>query len=235
MTTSITPIRVLLVDDQPLLLEGIATILGAQEGIQVVGRAGSGQQALDLAAELHPDVVCMDVQMPGMNGIDATRRLVAESSYPVRVLVLTTFNQEDYLLAALEAGASGFLLKNAKPDQLADAIRSAAAGDALLAPEVTQAVIRRAVGSERDLAPASGVDGDHPVRLPPQAETLTERELEVLTLVAEGLSNTEIADRLFIGRATVKTHVSNVLLKLELRDRVQAVAFAYRHGIVRGN
>lgn len=253
-------VRVLLVDDQPLLLEGIAIILAAQPGIEVVGRAASGQEAVEAAARLAPDVVCMDVQMPGMDGIEATRVVIEQAERAgrqVQVLVLTTFNREDYLIAALQAGASGFLLKTARPEHLADAIRSAAAGDALLAPEVTRAVIRRAVAREtggavagetggaltahgRQTAPAGAAAGSPTADLgpaplgglPPEAESLTDRELDVLRLVAEGLSNSEIAEQLFIGRATVKTHVSNLLLKLGLRDRVQVVAYAYRHGVI---
>jgi len=261
--------RVLLVDDQALLRAGIATILRAQ-GIDVVGEAGSGAEAVELARELAPDVICMDVQMPGMDGLEATRRIVADPEVRSAVLVLTTFNREDYLLQALEAGASGFLLKNSRPEHLVDAIRAVAAGDALLSPEVTRAVIARAVAARRSAggagpdggapsgggAPAAGAPGpgaaagpgtvpDGPaggaahqgagaasgVREDPVA-ALTEREVEVLRLVARGLSNDEIAAELVLGRATVKTHVSNVLMKLGLRDRVQAVVFAYTHGVV---
>ncbi|WP_324652148.1 response regulator transcription factor [Georgenia sp. H159] len=220
-------IRVMLVDDQPLLREGIATILDAQAGIHVAAQASSGDEAIRTLGRTAVDVVCMDVQMPGIDGLEATRRITAEMARPPRILVLTTFGREDYLIEALRAGASGFLLKTARPEQLADAIRSVAAGDALLSPEVTRSVIRRAVAAERD-----GHAGQPPRSLPPQAEHLTDRELEVLRLVAAGLSNDEIAADLVIGRATVKTHVSNVLMKLHLRDRVQVVAFAYRHGLV---
>lgn len=222
--------RVVLVDDQPLLREGIATILDAQPDITVVGQAGTGAEALRVVAETGPDVVCMDVEMPGMDGLEATSRIVAEAGAP-KVLVLTTFNREDYLLAALRAGASAFLLKTARPEQLADAIRAVAAGDALLSPEVTRAVIERAV-THGELAPPAG-----PTRpataVGPGGQELTERERDVLGLVALGMSNDEIAAKLVIGRATVKTHVSNVLMKLQLRDRVQAVAYAYQHGLAR--
>lgn len=227
------PVRVMLVDDQALLRAGIATILGAQPGVLVVGEAGSGREAVTMARSLRPDVICMDVQMPGMDGLEATRQIVADPSVSARVLMLTTFNREDYLLEALRAGASGFLLKNSRPEHLVDAIRAVAAGDALLAPEVTRAVIERAMSP----APPPGDGGpedeadDGPGGPPAVRGVLTDREVEVLRLVARGLSNDEIATELFLGRATVKTHVSNVLMKLGLRDRVQAVVFAYEHGV----
>ena len=244
---ALRPVRVLLVDDQALLRAGIATILRAQPGIDVVGEAGGGAEAVELARDLAPDVICMDVQMPGMDGLEATRRVVADPSVRSAVLVLTTFNREDYLLQALEAGASGFLLKNSRPEHLVDAIRAVAAGDALLAPEVTRAVIARAVSERRTqegpAAPSRGgaaptTKGAAPTTHGPAPAPggavpgLTEREVEVLRLVARGLSNDEIAAELVLGRATVKTHVSNVLMKLGLRDRVQAVVFAYTHGVV---
>lgn len=216
-------IRILLVDDQPLLRAGIGTILGTVPGLAVVGEAGTGTEAVARARELDPDVVCMDVQMPDMDGLEATRRIVADPAVHARVLMLTTFNREDYLLQALQAGASGFLLKNSRPEHLVDAIRAVAAGDGLLAPEVTRAVIARAVGTPGP-RPADGA-------LPAVVASLTDREVEVLRLVARGLTNDEIAAELVLGRATVKTHVSNVLMKLGLRDRVQAVVFAYTHGI----
>lgn len=226
-------IRIVLVDDHALMREGIRTILSLQPDLDVVGQAGSGEEALEVVARERPDVVCMDVEMPGMGGLEATRALAADPAIDARVLVLTTFEREDYLLAALSAGASGFLLKNSRPEQLADGIRSIAGGDSLLSPEVTRAVIERAVAGET----SSPDDRSGTVRAPDAAgdaavANLTERELEVLALLALGLSNDEIAQRLFVGRATVKTHVSNVLMKLALRDRVQAVAFAYRHGLV---
>lgn len=221
---SAAPVRILVVDDQPLLRAGIATILDAQPGFAVVGQAGTGREAVTQARELDPDVICMDVQMPDMDGLEATRRIVADPAVHSGVLVLTTFNRDDYLLQALQAGASGFLLKNSRPENLVDAIRAVAAGDALLAPEVTRAVIARAVRT-----PAPPDDGE----LPAAVDALTDREVEVLRLVARGLSNDEIAAELVLGRATVKTHVSNLLMKLGLRDRVQAVVFAYTHGIAR--
>ena len=219
-----THVRVVLVDDHALMRQGISTILSAQPDLEVVGQASSGEEALDVVRRTRPDVVCMDVEMPGMGGLEATRQLVGDPAVTAQVLMLTTFEREDYLLAALDAGASGFLLKNARPEHLVDGVRAIAAGEALLAPEMTRAVIRRAVARDRAEAPT-----------PPRGvapEQLTEREVEVLRLMAEGLSNDEIAEALTVGRATVKTHVSNVLMKLGVRDRVQAVAFAYRSGLV---
>ena len=215
------PVRVLLVDDQALLRAGIRTLLDADPGITVVAEAATGAEAVDQARALDPDVVCMDVQMPDMDGLEATRRIVTDRGLHAAVLVLTTFNREDYLLAALRAGACGFLLKNSRPEQLTAAVLSAAAGDGLLAPEVTRAVIARAVGD------GAGSSGAEPV----VPEELTAREAEVLRLVARGLTNDEIAAELVVGRATVKTHVSSVLSKLHLRDRVQAVVYAYEHGL----
>lgn len=213
--------RVLLVDDQMLVRTGFRVILDAQADLEVVGEAGDGLEAVARVAELDPDVVCMDVQMPGLDGLEATRRIVARPDAPA-VLVLTTFDRDDYLFQALEAGASGFLLKTASPEQLVDAVRVLAAGDALLSPAVTRRVIERFGGGA----------GAETTADPALAE-LTEREGEVFRLLAEGLSNAEIAGRLFVGEATVKTHVSNILLKLGVRDRVQAVVHAYRSGFVR--
>lgn len=212
-------VRVMLVDDQALMRAGLATILRAH-GLDVVAEASTGVEAVATARTADADVICMDVEMPDMDGLEATRRIVADASVRASVLMLTTFNREDYLLAALQAGASGFMLKNSRPEQLVEAVRAVAAGDALLAPEVTRAVIGRAVAGGAPREPSPAVD------------RLTEREQEVLALVARGLSNDEIAERLFLGRATVKTHVSNVLMKLALRDRVQAVVFAYENGVV---
>ena len=216
----------LLVDDHDLVRTGFRTILESEPGIEVVGEARDGLEAVARTAELAPDVVCMDVQMPGMDGLEATRRIVAErdarhSAQPrPGVLVLTTFDRDDYLFAALDAGASGFLLKNASPEKLVDAVRVVAGGDALLAPDVTRRVIERAT-ADRESAPAADE----------RIDDLTERETEVLRLLARGRSNAEIARELWLGEATVKTHVSKVLLKLGLRDRVHAVVFAYENGV----
>jgi len=217
-------LRVLLVDDHAMMRAGFRTILSLEDDITVVGEAASGTEALDAARNLRPDVICMDVQMPDMDGLEATRRLTADPASEAAVLIVTTFDRDDYLFAALSAGASGFLLKNAGPEELVSAVRVVGAGDALLAPEVTRRVIERFASGTAE--PAASVPP--PLVLP---ESLTERESEVLTLVAEALSNAEIAARLFIGEATVKTHVSNVLQKLGARDRVQAVVLAHRHGL----
>lgn len=216
-----TPVRVVLVDDQALLRAGIGTILQADPRIEVVGEAGDGAEAVAVVREQRPDVVCMDVQMPDMDGLEATRRIVADPDVHAAVVMLTTFNREDYLVEALSAGAVGYLLKTTRPEQLTDAVLRAAAGEGLLAPEVTRAVIARAVEDRR--TPRSG----GPV------VPLTEREEEVLALVARGLNNDEIAAELVVSRATVKTHVSNLLAKLGVRDRVQAVVWAHEHGLVR--
>lgn len=213
-------VRVVLVDDQALLRAGIGTILSAHPSIEVVGEASTGAEAVDLVRTARPDVVCMDVQMPDMDGLEATRRIVADPAVHAAVVVLTTFNREDYLVEALRAGAVGYLLKTSRPEQLTDAVLRAAAGEGLLAPEVTRAVIARAVQDRPAPRPATT-----PV------VALTDREQEVLVLVARGLNNDEIAAELVVSRATVKTHVSNVLAKLGLRDRVQAVVYAHEHGL----
>lgn len=213
--------RVLLVDDQALVRTGFRVILDAHPDLEVVGEVADGLAGVAAAAELAPDVVCMDVQMPGLDGLEATRRITASPEAPA-VLVLTTFDRDDYLFQALEAGASGFLLKTASPEQLVDAVRVLAAGDALLSPAVTRRVIERFGGADA----AGPAGGDAEIR------ELTEREAEVFRLLAEGLSNAEIASALYVGEATVKTHVSNILLKLGVRDRVQAVVHAYRSGFV---
>ncbi|WP_395245132.1 response regulator [Agromyces sp. MMS24-K17] len=231
-------VRVLIVDDQALVRGGFRTILDSEPGIEVVGEAADGLAAIAAVAELDPDVVCMDVQMPGLDGLAATRRIVAERGERPAVLVLTTFNREDYLFEALEAGASGFLLKNSSPEQLIDAVQVVARGDALLSPDVTRAVIAaartRIVASgspERPFASSRNAPVAHGAGS--ALATLTDREREVLELLAEGRSNAEIAQRLWVGEATVKTHVSKVLQKLALRDRVHAVVYAYEHGVVR--
>ncbi|QEE60292.1 response regulator transcription factor [Salinibacterium sp. dk2585] len=218
--------RVLLVDDQDLVRAGFKTILQSEPGIEVVGEAANGADAVERARELQPDVICMDVQMPGMDGLEATRMLVADASVTAGVLILTTFDRDDYLFEALQAGASGFLLKNARAEELIDAVTIVARGDALLSPTVTRRVISRFAAEAPAAAapPAKPVDTD-------AVRDLTDRELEVLKLMAAGLSNSEIAGRLYVGEATVKTHVSKVLMKLGLRDRIQAVIFAYEHGL----
>jgi DNA-binding NarL/FixJ family response regulator len=217
--------RVLLVDDHEMVRAGFRIILGAQPDIEVVGEAASGSDAITRAGELDPDVICMDVQMAGMDGLEATRVIVADPAVHSAVLILTTFDRDDYLFSALQAGASGFLLKNSTPEQLVEAVRVVASGDALLAPAVTRRVIERFGGADDAAA-----DVDRRPR-PAEVDDLTEREFEVLGLVAQGLSNAEIASRLYVGEATVKSHVSKVLQKLALRDRIQAVVYAYENGI----
>jgi DNA-binding NarL/FixJ family response regulator len=216
------PIRVLVVDDQALVRTGFATILGAQPDIEVVGEAEDGRSAVTLAGRLRPDVVVMDVRMPLLDGIEATRLIAGPDVLdPVTVLVVTTFNLDEHVYDALRAGASGFLLKDARPAELIAAVRTVAAGEALLAPAVTRALVGRF--AER-LRPA-------PAELAELA-ALTPREVEVLRLIAEGLSNAEIAARLVLSTETVKTYVSRILAKLDLRDRVQAVVLAFRVGLV---
>ncbi|WP_022887163.1 response regulator [Glaciibacter superstes] len=223
------PIRVLLVDDQELVRAGFRIILGSEPGIEVVGEAADGRGAIDRARELNPDVICMDVQMPGIDGLTATREIVADPGIRSAVLILTTFDREDYLFDALQHGASGFILKNSSPEALVEAVQVLARGDALLAPDVTRRVIERfARSADAQAGPAAAS-----VRpMPTTVDELTAREAEVLALLAQGLANSEIARRLYLGEATVKTHVSKVLMKLGLRDRIQAVVFAYEHGIV---
>ncbi|HXD69777.1 MAG TPA: response regulator transcription factor [Gaiellales bacterium] len=212
------PLRVVIADDQALMRAGFRMLLEAQGDIEVVAEAADGAEAIAAAERTDPDVVLMDIRMPVMDGVEATRRLPGR-----RVVILTTFHLDEYVVDALRAGASGFLLKDAPPDELVRAVRTAAAGDALLSPAVTRRLLDRVVARlpERD-APAPAV-----------LECLTDREVEVLHLVAQGLSNAEIAARLVVSEATVKTHVSHVLAKLDLRDRVQAVVLAYDVGLVR--
>ncbi|MDH6138951.1 MULTISPECIES: response regulator [Kitasatospora] len=217
-------IRVLLVDDQPLLRVAFTLVLDSQPDLAVAGEAEDGATAVRLAAEQRPDVVLMDVRMPGMDGIEATRRIVEESP-DTKVLILTTFDLDEYAFAGLRAGASGFLLKNAQPAELLSAIRSVAAGDAVVAPRIT----RRLLDHFADKLP----DRSSPDRAATAIESLTARERSVLVQVARGLSNAEVAAELQLAEATVKTHVSRILLKLGLRDRVQAVVFAYENRLVR--
>jgi DNA-binding NarL/FixJ family response regulator len=218
-------VRVLLADDQELIRRGFRMILEEQAEITVVGEAADGDEAVRLTRELHPDVVLMDVRMPGTDGIDATRRIVAESP-EARVLVLTTYDLDEYAFSALRYGASGFLLKDARPAELADAIRAVASGDAVVAPSVTRRLLDAFAGQLPDLRGRAGEPE------PPGLDLLTEREREVLVQVAGGLSNREVAAALFVTEATVKSHLSRILSKLGLRDRAQAVVFAYQVGLV---
>ena len=215
-------IRIVLVDDQELVRAGFRMVLDAQPDMEVVGEAGDGQAAVALLRATQADVVVMDVRMPKLDGIEATRRICQQGDRP-RVLMLTTFDLDEYAFAALKAGASGFLLKDVPPEELLFGIRSVHSGDSVVAPSTT----RRLIDRFAPMFPANA--GQEPDDL----ADLTSREREVLTLIAQGLSNTEIADRLFVSEATVKTHVGRVLSKLGLRDRVQAVVFAYETGLVR--
>jgi DNA-binding NarL/FixJ family response regulator len=215
-------VRVLLCDDQALVRSGFRMVLEAREDMQVVGEAENGAEAVALAAQRRPDVILMDVRMPVMDGVEATRRL-ARTGTSARIVILTTFDSDEYVYEALRAGASGFLLKDVQPGQLIDAIRVVARGEALLAPTVTRRLLDRFAHTLPDRAGTA----------PPALAELTERELEVLTLLASGLSNAELAERLFLSETTVKTHVSSILRKLDLRDRVQAVVLAYQAGLVR--
>jgi DNA-binding NarL/FixJ family response regulator len=216
-------ISVLVADDHHLVRTGFRVILEAEDDLTVVGEASDGQQAVDLTTRLRPDVVLMDVEMPGVDGLEATRRIVAADAGPA-VLILTTFDRDDYLFAALQAGASGFLLKNGTPEDLIDAVRVLARGDALLAPEITRRVI--ATFTRPGVSAAAAQDTS-------RLADLTPREHEVLVLLAAGATNAEIATELFLGETTVKTHVSRVLMKLGARDRTQAVVLAYELGVVR--
>jgi DNA-binding NarL/FixJ family response regulator len=213
-------IRVLLVDDQELMRMGFRMVLGAQPDIDVVGEAGDGRRAVELAGELRPDVVLMDVRMPILDGVEATKQITGPGL--AKVLVMTTFDLDEYALSALHNGASGFLLKDTQPAGLVSALRAVASGDAVVSPSVTRRLLDRFLGTSggqlRDVA---------------ILDVLTEREREVLVLIAKGLSNTELAGTLFLSEATVKTHVGRILAKLDLRDRVQAVVLAYETGLVR--
>ncbi|MFB7298982.1 MULTISPECIES: response regulator [Streptomyces] len=217
------PIRAVIADDQMMVRQGFSVLLDAEPDIEVVGQAVNGLDAIDKVAELAPDVVLMDIRMPELGGIEATRRITSPEGSTVKVLVLTTFDLDEYVYEALRAGASGFLLKDASADELAHAVRVVAAGDALLSPNITKRLIvefSRTAGAPR--APLKERVGD-----------LTERETEVLTLIAGGLSNAEIARQLIVAEQTVKTHVGRILVKLGVRDRTQAAVFAYESGLVR--
>jgi DNA-binding NarL/FixJ family response regulator len=215
-------IRLLIVDDQELVRTGFRLFLETQPGLAVVGEAGDGQEAIQRARELRPDVVLMDIRMPNMDGVEATARLTSGAIEPApRVLVLTTFDLDEYVFGALRAGAAGFLLKDAPRERLVEAIRVVHNGEALLSPSITRRLIEDFAGRTDPLEPPAALLAE-----------LTPREREVLVLIAHGLSNAEIAERLVVTEATVKSHVGAILLKLGLRDRVQAVVFAYEHGIV---
>jgi DNA-binding NarL/FixJ family response regulator len=214
-------VRVLLVDDQPLLRTGFRMVLGTEPGLTVVGEAGDGEEAVELARRLLPDVVLMDIRMPRLDGVEATRRIV-EAGLRTRVLVLTTFDLDEYVVGALRAGASGFVTKDVPADELVDAIRVVAAGEAVVAPRVLRRLLDRYAGHLPD-----------PAAAPPAVHGLTDREHEVLVLIARGRSNAEIARELYVSETTVKTHVGHVLTKLAVRDRVQAVVLAYESGLVR--
>ena len=213
-------ITVVLADDQALVRRGFRLILETEPGIEVVAEAEDGQQAIDAVRRHRPAVVLMDIQMPGLDGLEATRRILGQGGNQTRVLILTTFERDDYVFEALQVGASGFLLKTAPPEDLLTAVRVVSQGEALLSPSVTRRVIQEVTRHQRR-APRS-----------PELDRLTQRELEVLRLLAEGRSNAEIAAELYLSEATVKTHTSSVLSKLGLRDRVQVVIFAYKQGII---
>ncbi|MEU6541522.1 response regulator transcription factor [Streptomyces sp. NPDC047000] len=229
MTTP-PPIRVLVCEDHELVRTGYVTIFSAQPDLEVVGEAADGLAAVEAARRLRPDVVVMDIQMPVLDGIEATRQLAGpDATEPAKVLIVTTFNLDSYVYEALRAGASGFLLKNTPPRELVAGIRTVAAGDSLLSPSVTRRLVGRFADRIRpdDDAPRGGRN-----TVPERLAMLAPRETEVLLLVAEGLSNAEIADRMVLSRETVKTYVSRILTKLDLRDRVQAVVLAHRVGLV---
>ena len=212
-------ITIAIADDQPLVRAGLRMIIDAAEDMQVVAEAGDGREAVDIARRVHPDLMLMDIRMPVLDGIEATRQITSGSNRSPRVVMLTTFDLDEYVYGALRAGASGFLLKDVGPEQLVDAIRTVAQGDSLLAPSVTTRLIQTIVQA-KDHAP-----------IPPAIDELTPRELEIFKLIARGLSNAEIAEQLVLSSATVKTHVTRVLTKLGLRDRVQAVVLAYETAI----
>ena len=215
-------IRVLLADDQALVRAGFRALLDAQEDIEVVGEADDGEEAVRLSREHGPDVVLMDIRMPGMDGLEATRLIVADDALKaVRIVILTTFDLDEYVFEALRVGASGFLVKNTEPAELVHAVRAVAAGDALLSPGVTKRLVNEFAARSRQPRPTADLDA------------LTEREREVMALVAEGLTNAEIAERLVVSPATAKTHVSRAMVKLGARDRAQMVVLAYESGLAR--
>lgn len=249
-------IRIAIADDQELVRAGFAMVIGSQPDMQVVGQAGDGAAAIALAERLRPDVVLMDVRMPGMDGLEATRRITAleaesPDARPVRVIILTTFDLDEYVMAAINAGASGFLLKDTEPETLLNSIRTVWQGNAIIAPSATKRLIEKmmegtlatggagamgmapnAAGSTNPAAASPANGGSAPYYTDPELDDLTEREREVLIEIAHGLSNQEIADKLFISLPTVKTHVAHILAKINARDRVQAVVFAYENHLV---
>ena len=242
-------IRVVIADDQELVRAGFAMVIGSQPDIQVVGQAGDGAQAVSLAESLHPDVVLMDVRMPGMDGLEATSRISAleaaagDAPRKTRVIILTTFDLDEYVMAAINAGASGFLLKDTEPETLLSSIRTVYQGNAIIAPSATKRLIEKMMEDGYTKHGLTATDGypDGSSTLPgarpvastdPELNLLTEREREVLVEIAHGLSNQEIADKLFISLPTAKTHVAHILAKINARDRVQAVVFAYDNGLV---
>jgi DNA-binding NarL/FixJ family response regulator len=216
-------VGVLIADDQELVRDGLRTVLERQDGIEVVGEAATGAEAVEMAQRLRPDVVLMDIRMPEVDGLEATRRIIGGMEEPPRVVILTTFDLDEYVFEALRAGASGFLLKDARREDLAQAVLVAASGEALLAPTVTRRLIEAFVSAE-ELATGAVPEG---------LDELTSREIEVLELVGRGLSNGEIAERLVVAEKTVKTHIGRIFFKLGLRDRAQAVVFSYECGLVR--
>lgn len=214
-------IRVAVTDDQALVRGGFTMVLNHQPDIEVVAEAGTGEEAIDIAREHRPDVMLMDIRMPGMDGLEATTRIIEEADWPVRILIVTTFDPDEYIYRALRAGASGFVLKDTRPEDLVSAVRIVAEGGALLSPSITRRLIGR-------FADQLAVDSTLAAKL----NELTDREREVFLSLARGLNNQEISESLFIGAATVKTHVSNILSKLGVRDRAQAVVFAYESGLI---
>ncbi len=222
------PIRVVVVDDQALVRMGLRMVLESADGITVVGEAADGATAMTMTRALHPDVLLLDIQMPGINGLEATAR-ITEDFPDSKVLIMTTFDRDDYVYAALRSGASGFLLKDADPPTMIAAVRAVAAGDAVVAPQITRRLLERFAGQL-----PTNADRTHPAGHP-RLDALTPREIEVLELMGKGQSNTEIASKLCVSLATVKSHVGSILSKLQLRDRVQAVIFAYETGLVRSH
>jgi DNA-binding NarL/FixJ family response regulator len=222
MANASSMIRVLLADDQVLVRAGFRALLDSQEDIEVVGEAGDGQDAVRLATELTPDIVLMDIRMPGMDGLAATRQIASDDRFAsVRVVILTTFGVDEYVFEAIRSGASGFLVKDTEPEQLLQAVRVVAGGDALLSPNITRRLIEEFAAHAKEPQPSTSL------------EQLTDREREVMALVAAGLSNEQIAKRLFVSPATAKTHVSRAMVKLGARDRAQLVVMAYESGLVR--